>query len=401
MSQIKSKERVAERGEVFTAEREVNAMCDLVANECLRPDSRFLEPACGDGNFLAVILKRKLAELRRKYKKSPRDYEKQAIVAIGSLYGVDIMNDNVIACRERLYKIWNEEYSDHCKSEASDETREAAKFIISRNIINGNALTLMCVDAEGKDTSAPIVFSEWTLIGGSQMQRSDYTMSDLLLYNDNSEGNLFALTEEQKEEGGIFLRRYISQIFYVRNNIFFKLLICSHTFHLLSHTYMAFVYQQRHITYSYALIILPIERLFRCPHPTYKAIGFGILCSIFHISRQVHRVSVLSFYHTPKETSLIPTVAAKSKILTIGIGASEFGIYLMLINLSVLIVSDRHRSAKIPLQLNAEELRDRCFINSSFHLFLHFSFYFYCFSFHTHGRVRARARVAARVSRDR
>ena len=208
--QIKSKERVAERGEVFTAEREVNAMCDLVANECLRPDSRFLEPACGDGNFLAVILKRKLAELRRKYKKSPRDYEKQAIVAIGSLYGVDIMNDNVMACRERLYKIWNEEYSDHCKNEASDETRDAAKFIISRNIINGNALTLMCVDAEGKDTSAPIVFSEWTLIGGTQMQRSDYTMSDLLLYNDNSEGNLFALTEEQKEEGGIFLRRYIT-----------------------------------------------------------------------------------------------------------------------------------------------------------------------------------------------
>ena len=208
--QIKSKERVAERGEVFTAEREVNAMCDLVANECLRPDSRFLEPACGDGNFLAVILKRKLAELRRKYKKSPRDYEKQAIVAIGSLYGVDIMNDNVMACRERLYKIWNEEYTDHCKNEASDETREAAKFIISRNIINGNALTLMCVDAEGKDTSAPIVFSEWTLIGGTQMQRSDYTMSDLLLYNDNSEGNLFALIEEQKEEGGIFLRRYIT-----------------------------------------------------------------------------------------------------------------------------------------------------------------------------------------------
>ena len=104
-SQIKSKERVAQRGEVFTAEREVNAMLDLVANECLRPDSRFLEPACGDGNFLSAILKRKLAELRRKYKKSPRDYEKQAIVAIGSLYGVDIMNDNVEVCRERLFSI--------------------------------------------------------------------------------------------------------------------------------------------------------------------------------------------------------------------------------------------------------------------------------------------------------
>ena len=213
-SQIKSKERVSERGEVFTAEREVNAMLDLVANECLRPDSRFLEPACGDGNFLSAILKRKLTELRRKYKKSPRDYEKQAIVAIGSLYGVDIMNDNVLACRERLLVIWDEEYTAHCKGDASDEAREATRFIISRNIINGNALTLMCVDDEGKDTSAPIVFSEWTLISGTQMQRSDYTMSDLLTYNDNSVedgmGNLFALTEEEKEEGGIFLRRYIT-----------------------------------------------------------------------------------------------------------------------------------------------------------------------------------------------
>ena len=213
-SQIKSKERVSERGEVFTAEREVNAMLDLVANECLRPDSRFLEPACGDGNFLSAILKRKLTELRRKYKKSPRDYEKQAIVAIGSLYGVDIMNDNVLACRERLFVIWVEEYTAHCKGDASDEAREAARFIISRNVINGNALTLMCVDDEGKDTSAPIVFSEWTLISGTQMQRSDYTMSDLLTYNDNSVedgmGNLFALTEEEKEEGGIFLRRYIT-----------------------------------------------------------------------------------------------------------------------------------------------------------------------------------------------
>ena len=213
-SQIKSKERVSQRGEVFTAEREVNAMLDLVANECLRPDSRFLEPACGNGNFLSAILKRKLSELRRKYKKSSRDYEKLSIVAIGSLYGVDIMNDNVEACRERLFSIWDDEYTAHCKGETSDEAREAAKFIIHRNIINGNALTLMCVDANGNDTKAPIVFSEWTLINGTQMQRSDYTMADLLLHNDTSKedgmGNLFALTEEQKEEGGIFLRRYIT-----------------------------------------------------------------------------------------------------------------------------------------------------------------------------------------------
>lgn len=213
-SQIKSKKRVSERGEVFTAEREVNAMLDLVANECLRPDSRFLEPACGDGNFLSAILKRKLTELRRKYTNSPHDYEKQAIIAIGSLYGVDIMNDNVIACRKRLFAVWNEEYTAHCKTEASDEAREAARFIIERNIINGNALTLMCVDNMGNDTSAPIVFSEWTMINSTQMQRSDYIMADLLTYNDtdieDGMGNLFALSEEDKEEGGVFLRRYIT-----------------------------------------------------------------------------------------------------------------------------------------------------------------------------------------------
>ena len=207
-SQIKSRERVADHGEVFTAEREVNAMLDLVASECLRPDSRFLEPACGDGNFLAAILERKLGELRRKYKKSPRDYEKQSIVAIGSLYGVDILSDNVLACRDRLYEIWNAHYSEHCRDDASDDARQAARFIIDRNIFIGNALTLMCVDEQCNDTTAPIVFSEWTLIGPTQMQRSDYTMSDLLLYNE--EGSLFALTEEEREEGGTFLRRYIT-----------------------------------------------------------------------------------------------------------------------------------------------------------------------------------------------
>ncbi len=183
-------------------------MLNLVADECLRPDSRFLEPACGDGNFLAAILGRKLAVLRRKYKSSARDYEKHSIVAIGSLYGIDIMSDNVAACRERLFELWNEQYTAHCKADAAEAAREAVRFILSRNIIMGNALTLMCVDAQGRDITAPIVFSEWTLIGGSNMQRSDYTMADLLLYNDTD--TLFALSEEQKEEGGVFLRRYVT-----------------------------------------------------------------------------------------------------------------------------------------------------------------------------------------------
>ena len=91
--QVKSKQRVADHGEVFTAEREVKAMCDLVADECLRIDSRFLEPACGDGNFLAEVLTRKLSVVRKKYQKSPYDYERNAIHALTSIYGVDILAD--------------------------------------------------------------------------------------------------------------------------------------------------------------------------------------------------------------------------------------------------------------------------------------------------------------------
>lgn len=102
--QVKSKQRVADHGEVFTAEREVKAMCDLVADECLRINSRFLEPACGDGNFLAEILTRKLSVVKSKYKKSAHDYERNAILALASIYGVDILSDNAAACRERTLK---------------------------------------------------------------------------------------------------------------------------------------------------------------------------------------------------------------------------------------------------------------------------------------------------------
>lgn len=108
--QVNSKQRVADHGEVFTAEREVKAMCDLVKQETERIDSRFLEPACGDGNFLSEILSRKLAVVKKKYKKSPLDYEKNAILALSSIYGVDILLDNAIACRERLFIIWEKEY---------------------------------------------------------------------------------------------------------------------------------------------------------------------------------------------------------------------------------------------------------------------------------------------------
>lgn len=178
-SQVKSKERVAEHGEVFTADREVQAMCDLVKQETERIDSRFLEPACGDGNFLAEILKRKLAIVKKKYRRSAYDWERYSLLALGSMYGVDIMQDNCVSCRERLFQIWEKEYKTVCKKECNDDTRNAARVILERNIVCGNALTLRCVDADCQDTVEPIVFSEWTFpFNDARMQRKDYTFAE-------------------------------------------------------------------------------------------------------------------------------------------------------------------------------------------------------------------------------
>lgn len=212
-TQTKLKERVREHGEVFTAEREVKAMCDLVKDETERIDSRFLEPACGDGNFLAEILKRKLAVVRKKYGKSPLDYEKNSLLAASSIYGVDILQDNVTACRARMFDIWNTEYTAVCKKECDDQTREAVRFILSRNIVCGNALTLKCVDENGNDTDEPIIFSEWAFITGSMLQRSDYTFAELL----EDESPQLSLLNSNNGEG-VFKRKYVTHYKKVMQN---------------------------------------------------------------------------------------------------------------------------------------------------------------------------------------
>ena len=213
--QVKSKQRVADHGEVFTADREVQAMCDLVKQETERIDSRFLEPACGEGNFLAEILKRKLAIVKKKYRRSAYDWERNSLLALGSMYGVDIMLDNAIACRQRLYDIWEKEYRAVCKKECNDDTREAARFILKRNIVCGNALSLRRVDPYGADTEEPIVFSEWTFpFNDARMQRKDYTFAELLASEEKpkkkqeAQQSLFDLDEPDEE--GIFLKQYIS-----------------------------------------------------------------------------------------------------------------------------------------------------------------------------------------------
>jgi hypothetical protein len=173
-AQTKSRKRIADHGEVFTAEREVNAMLDLVKQETERIDSRFLEPACGNGNFLAEILRRKLAVVKSRYGRSPDDYERYAVIAVCSIYGVELLADNCAECRERLFGIWDADYSAVCKSYANDETREAARFILRRNILCGDALTLLQAGGE------PIIFAEWSAVNGCLIKRRDFELSQML-----------------------------------------------------------------------------------------------------------------------------------------------------------------------------------------------------------------------------
>jgi len=197
--QVKSKKRVTDHGEVFTNVREVNAMLDLVKQETERIDSRFLEPACGNGNFLAEVLRRKLTVIDSRYSKSQLEWERYTVIGISSIYGVDILEDNAQECRERLYKIFDEIYSSLFKDNCKKECRRSIKFILNRNILWGDAL-----DFTNPKTKAPIVFSEWGAVNGSLLKRRDYIFKFLVekthqfsLFND--EGNAAAIDEPVKD----------------------------------------------------------------------------------------------------------------------------------------------------------------------------------------------------------
>ncbi len=198
-SQVNSKQRVADHGEVFTAEREVNAMLDLVKQETERIDSRFLEPACGNGNFLAEILRRKLTVVEERYSKNQTEFERYAVLAVSSVYGVDILEDNTVECRERLFKIFDEKYTQIYKEKCKEECRNSVRFLLKRNILWGDAL-----DFTNPVTKEAIVFSEWSAFNGSMIKRRDYVFRFLVekthqfsLFND--EGNPASIDEPVKD----------------------------------------------------------------------------------------------------------------------------------------------------------------------------------------------------------
>lgn len=197
--QVKTKKRVTDHGEVFTSDREVNAMLDLVKQETERIDSRFLEPACGNGNFLAEVLKRKLGVVEKRYRKSQLEWERNSLIAISSTYGVDILEDNTLECQERLFAIFSKLYLDSFGSNAKMEFLKSIKFILSRNILWGDAL-----DFTNPVTKKPIVFSEWSMVNENMLKRRDYVFKFLVekthqfsMFND--EGNAAAIDEPVKD----------------------------------------------------------------------------------------------------------------------------------------------------------------------------------------------------------
>jgi SAM-dependent methyltransferase len=174
--QITSKQRVSDHGEVFTNSREVNAMLNLVKQETERIDSRFLEPACGTGNFLAEVLERKIRVVRKTYEKSQLEFERYAVLAASSVYGIDILLDNVERCRQRLLEVVENHYLSIFGDAAKPDFRVAVTYILSRNIVWGDALTLKTVDGYVQ----PIIFSEWSLVNGSMLKRRDFSFKELV-----------------------------------------------------------------------------------------------------------------------------------------------------------------------------------------------------------------------------
>lgn len=181
-TQVKSKKRVADHGEVFTNKREVNAMLDLVKDESERIDSRFLEPACGDGNFLVEILRRKLATVASRYPKGSGEYRKHILQAVSNIYGIELLADNAEQCRQRLFDFVVEQTGD-----ADSEFQQNICYLLSRNIVQGDALTYTAADGK------PIVFSEWTFVG-DKVQRRDFQF-DFLVKKEHQ----YSLFDEQGE----------------------------------------------------------------------------------------------------------------------------------------------------------------------------------------------------------
>ena len=183
MALIKSRQRLTDHGEVFTPDWMVEAMLDLVKGETERIDSRFLEPACGSGNFLVRILQRKLAAVELKFGKSEFEKRHYALLALMCLYGIELLPDNIAECRANMLVILGE----YLGIDESDDLYCAATYVLTQNLVHGDALTMRAKDGQ------PIAFAEWGYLGKGKFQRRDFRFDALTGSSAfSAEGSLFA-----------------------------------------------------------------------------------------------------------------------------------------------------------------------------------------------------------------
>lgn len=169
MSLVKSKQRVADHGEVFTPEWMVEAMLDLVKGETERIDSRFLEPACGSGNFLVKILQRKLAAVELKYGKSDFEKRQYALLALMCIYGIELLPDNIAECRANLLEI----FAGYLDLKETDDLYLSGFYVLSQNLVHGDAMKMLTHDGKS------ILFAEWGYLGKGRFQRRDFRLESL------------------------------------------------------------------------------------------------------------------------------------------------------------------------------------------------------------------------------
>lgn len=183
---VKSKQRVADHGEVFTPAWMVEAMLDLVKHETERIDARFLEPACGSGNFINRILQRKLAAVELRYGRSAFERNHYALFGLMCIYGIELLADNVAECRANALEI----FAEYTNVGESDDLYRAASHVLMNNILHGDALTMHSRNGQ------PIAFAEWGYLGKGKFQRRDFRL-DVLTGSSNftAEGSLFGKHE--------------------------------------------------------------------------------------------------------------------------------------------------------------------------------------------------------------
>ena len=184
---VKSRQRISDHGEVFTPGWLVNDMLDLVKDETDRIDSRFLEPACGSGNFLVPILERKLAAVRAKYGVSDFERRHYALLALMCVYGIELLADNVEECRVNLLKT----FANDLRISEDDALSRAADAVLHANIVQGDALKLETAAGQ------PIIFPEWGYLGLGKYQRRDF-LFDSLTQRSSVQGTLFDAFEEHE-----------------------------------------------------------------------------------------------------------------------------------------------------------------------------------------------------------